>query len=125
MNLDNIVILTGRLTADPETRYTDNKRARCSFSVATRDGKDADGKPRSQFHNCVAWNKTAELIDQYFAKGDPISVSGELTSRTYERDGTKHRVTEVRVSSIGFPLTKKTEAKNAFEDIDEDVDLPF
>lgn len=122
----NIVILSGRLTKDPDIRYTNSKKAVASFSLAVDDGKDKDGNRKAQFLNCVAWEKTAELLDQYFKKGDGLTVNGKLTSRSYEKDGKKQYVTEVLVSGIEFPLSKK-EAKPAdtLEDIDEDIDLPF
>ena len=127
MNLDNIVILTGRLTRDPETRYTPAKIARCSFTVAVRDGKTKDGDPTSQFIDCVAWRQTGEFVDQYFKKGDPISLHGKLVKRSYEKDGQKRSRTEVNVETVGFPLTKKVEATDrpTFEDIAEDIDLPY
>ena len=122
----NIVILSGRLTKDPDIRYTNSKKAVASFSLAVDDGKDKDGNRKTQFLNCVAWEKTAELLDQYFKKGDGLTVNGKLTSRAYEKDGRKQYVTEVLVSGTEFPLSKK-EAKPAdtLEDIDEDIDLPF
>ena len=122
----NIVIFSGRLTKDPDIRYTNSKKAVASFSLAVDDGKDKDGNRKAQFLNCVAWEKTAELLDQYFKKGDGLTVNGKLTSRSYEKDGKKQYVTEVLVSGIEFPLSKK-EAKPAdtLEDIDEDIDLPF
>lgn len=132
----NIVILAGRLVKDPETRYTNSKKAVCSFTIAVEDGKDQNGERRSQFISCVAWEKTAELIDQYFTKGEPISVTGKITSRSYEKDGRKVYVTEVRVSSIEFPMTarlkkddRETEGDpapvNAFADLSDDEELPF
>ena len=123
----NIVILSGRLTKDPDIRYTNSKKAVATFSLAVDDGKDKDGKRKTQFLNCVAWEKTAELLDQYFKKGDGLTVNGKLTSRSYEKDGKKQYVTEVLVSGIEFPLSKKEASKPAdtLEDIDEDIDLPF
>lgn len=122
----NQVILTGRLVRDTEIRYTSNKKAVTSFTIAVDDGKDAKGEKRAQFISCVAWEKTAELIDQYFQKGDPIGIIGKLTTRSYEKDGQKRSVTEVRVASIEFPFTKqKTEDATGFEELGDDVDLPF
>lgn len=133
----NIVILAGRLVKDPETRYTNSKKAVCSFTIAVDDGKDQNGERKSQFISCVAWEKTAELIDQYFTKGEPISVIGKITSRSYEKDGRKVYVTEVRVSSIEFPMTARLKAKddretegdpapvNAFAELEDEGELPF
>ena len=123
----NHVILTGRLTKDPEIRYTDSKKAVCSFTLAVDDGRDSEGKKKAQFIPCVAWGKTAELIDQYFTKGKPMTVTGRITVRTYEKNGEKRYITEVVASGIEFPLTVREEATTAtaFEDLNEDIDLPF
>lgn len=124
----NHVILTGRLTKDPEIRYTDSKKAVCSFTLAVDDGRDSEGKKKAQFIPCVAWGKTAELIDQYFTKGKPLTVTGRITVRSYEKNGEKRYVTEVVASGIEFPLTVREEATTAtaFEDLEDDLpDLPF
>ena len=125
----NFVILSGRLTRDPEIRYTDSKKAVVSFSVAVDDGKDRDGNRKTQFINCAAWEKTAEFIDEYFKKGDGINLTGKITTRTYEKDGRKNYVTEVVASIVEFPLSRKTEDKPIdkpkFEEVDDDGELPF
>ena len=125
----NFVILAGRLTRDPEIRYTDSKKAVVSFSVAVDDGKDRDGNRKTQFINCVAWEKTAEFIDEYFKKGDGINLYGKITTRTYEKDGRKNYVTEVVVNGVEFPLSRKTEDKPIdkpkFEEVEDDGELPF
>lgn len=126
----NLCILSGRLTSAPEIRYTNSKKAVCSFTVACDNGKDRDGNKMSVFIPCVAWEKTGELIDQYFIKGDPITVNGKIVPRSWEKDGKKNYITEVIVSGFEFPMTKKTPEKepapvNAFAEISEDIDLPF
>lgn len=124
----NHVILTGRLTKDPEIRYTDSKKAVASFTLAVDDGRDSDGKRKAQFIPCVAWGKTAELIDQYFTKGKPLTVTGRITVRTYDKNGEKRYITEVVASGIEFPLTVREEVTSAtaFEDLEDDLpDLPF
>lgn len=133
----NHVILTGRLVRDPEIRYTDSKKAVASFTLAVDDGKGRDGERRSQFIPCVAWEKTAELIDRDFVKGDPLTVLGRITVRSYEKDGAKRYVTEVTVSGIEYPMTKKSrdperratddpeQPGSDFADMDDDADLPF
>lgn len=124
----NHVILMGRLTKDPEIRYTDSKKAVCSFTLAVDDGRDSEGKKKAQFIPCVAWGKTAELIDQYFTKGKPLTVTGRITVRNYEKNGEKKYITEVVCNGIEFPLTVREEATTAtaFEDLEDDLpDLPF
>lgn len=126
----NHVILTGRLTKAPETRYTNSKKAVCSITVAVDNGKDRDGKKQSVYIPCVAWEKTAELIDKYFIKGDPITVIGKIIPRSYETDNGKRYITEVVISGIEFPMTKKPVEHepapvDAFEDLSDDTELPF
>ena len=121
----NLVILTGRMTKSPEIKYTENKKAHLSFSLAVDDGKDKDGNKRTCFINCGAWGKTAEIIDQYFNKGDPITVVGKLSVRSYEKDGQKKTFTEVNVETFEFQMGKK-EKEEAWEPItDNDEVLPF
>lgn len=126
----NHVILTGRLTKDPEIRYTDSKKAVCSFTLAIDDGRDSEGKKKAQFIPCVAWNKTAELIDQHFTKGKPLTVTGRITVRPYDKNGERRYMTEVVCNGIEFPLrdssdTYGTVEANAFEEIKDDEELPF
>ena len=118
----NFVILSGRFTKDPEIRYTNSKKAVASFSLAVDDGKDKDGNKKAVFIDCVAWEKTAELLDQYFSKGDGITVTGKIQKRQYEKDGNKRYITEVLVSGVEFPLAKK---EKTFDDLDDDTPLPF
>ena len=63
----NKVILMGRLTKDPELRYTNNKTPVCSFTIAVNNGYGE--KQQTDFVNCLAWNKTAEFVTKYFTKG--------------------------------------------------------
>lgn len=96
----NLVILHGRLTKDPEVRYTQSGKAVASFTVATDEGYGENKK--AQFTNCVAWEKTAEIIGNNFAKGREIMVRGKLQTRTYDaKDGSKRYVTEVVLDSFG------------------------
>jgi len=116
----NIVIISGRLTRDPELRETVNGKATCSFSVAVQKSKDA-----ADFINCVAWETTAENITKHFRKGNPILITGRLETRSYEKDGQKRTFTQVNVSWFEFMGGGAVE-KDAFaEDIDDDIDLPF
>lgn len=102
---------TGRFTRDPEIKYTQSGKAVCSFSLACskRKGKNAsDNQPTADFVNCVAWEKTAEIIGQYCCKGKQVLVVGPLQTRSYEaQDGSKRYVTEVVVRDIEFMGDKK------------------
>ena len=81
----NKVILMGRLTRDPELKYTPSNVAVCSFSIAVDRRYARPGEQRqADFINIVTWRNTAEFICKYFQKGSMIAVSGRLQSRTWE-----------------------------------------
>lgn len=108
----NKVILMGRLTKDPEIRYTSSGTAVSNFTVAVDDGY-GDNKTTS-FISCVAWGKSAEFVSNYFTKGKMIIVVGRLQTRTWEgQDGRKNYVTEVVASEVSFGETKKNFEENA------------
>ena len=93
----NKVILIGRTTRDVDFRRTSNGTPVATFTLAL-DNRFVlkDGKPTTDFINCVAWNKTAETMDKYVKKGMLIAVEGRIQTRNYEnKDGNKVYVTEV------------------------------
>lgn len=94
----NIFVFAGNVTKDVELKTTPAGKSVCSFSVAINEGKD-----KTTFVNCVAWEKTAELLSQYVQKGDRLSGSGRLDVRSYEKDGEKKYVTEIVVNQFDFP----------------------
>ena len=122
----NSVILIGRLTRDPELKCTTSGTAVCNFTLAVDKRKREDG---ADFFDCVAWQKTAELIAQYLGKGRKCGIQGRLQSRTYQAaDGTNRKVMEVVVESVEF-LDKPKEATSgiipqAIDEFDED-NIPF
>lgn len=92
----NKVILMGRLTKDPEIRYTQNNTPVCNFTLAV-DRRFSKEK-QADFINCQAWQKTAEFISKYFQKGSMIAVVGRIQTRTWEdNEGKKRYITEVIV----------------------------
>ena len=119
MNI-NRVFLYGNLTRDPELRQTQGGQAVCSFSIATNrkwKGKDGQQQEDVQFHNVVAWGKTAELVNQYMKKGSGLYVEGRLQTRSYvAKDGTKRYVTEVVVENMQFGARKTQESAQGSED---------
>lgn len=130
----NKAILMGRLTRDPELRRTDSGKAVCNFTVAINNGYGEEQK--ADFVSCVAWNKTAEFVDKYFAKGRMIIVVGRIQTRTWEdRDGKKNYATEVVASEVSFGESKKDAGGGSagytpadgdgFTPIDSRDDLPF
>ena len=110
MNI-NSVILVGRLTKNPELRYTPSGTACCQFNLAVSNGKDKDGEERpASFPNIVVWDKQAENLAKYQKKGSQIAIDGKLQTRTYEdNSGKKVYVTEVIARQIQFLDSKKEE----------------
>lgn len=100
----NQVTLIGRLGKAPEKRTTQSGKSVCSFSLATSEGYGDNQS--TEWHQVVAWDKTADFLAQYADAGRLASVIGRLKTRTYEKDGVTHKVTEVVASSIQL-LDKK------------------
>ena len=99
----NNCVFTGRLTKDPEIKTTQNGKKYINFSIAVdRKTKDSNGQRQADFIPCIAWNKTAEIIAQYFVKGSPIGVTGSLQVRSYDKDGEKRFAYEILVNEIDF-----------------------
>ena len=133
----NTIIIHGRLTRDPETKFYDNDKAISKISVAVdRAFKDKDGNKVTDFFNCVSFGKQAEILDKYFKKGDGITVAGEMQNERYtDKNGNKRDGWQIRIDKFDFELSRKEEtAKNTapegdgFSPIDEsteDEDLPF
>lgn len=105
----NKIILTGRLTRDPELRYTTSNVAVTQFSLAVnRDFKNQEGEYEADFINCVAYRNLAETITKYVKKGDKLGVDGRLQIRNYDNsEGNKVYVSEVIVNGIEFLEAKK------------------
>ena len=102
----NISAISGRLVRDPELRRTTSGKAVTSFTVAV----DRPGvKDKTDFIDCVAWEKKAEFVSRYFRKGQRIEVSGVLTTRTYEKDGQNRKSTELRADQVFFGDSKKAD----------------
>ena len=97
--LRNTVQLIGHVGNEPEIVNLDSGKKLAKFSVATNESyKNAKGEKitDTQWHNIVAWGKTAELIENYVPKGKEVGIEGKLTSRSYEdKDGVKRYITEV------------------------------
>ena len=104
----NRVILVGRITKDPEVRYTSSDVAVCQFTLAVnRKYQSAGGERQADFISCVAWRNSAELLGKYVKKGAQIGVEGQIQVRNYEDNGgVKRYVTEVICDSITFLESK-------------------
>ncbi|OXZ29129.1 single-stranded DNA-binding protein [Finegoldia magna] len=141
----NSVSLMGRLTRDPELRYTANTQmANARFVVAVnrklskekRQEAENNGYPTADFISCVAWGKTAENIGNYFHKGNRIAITGHIQTGSYEKDGQRIYTTDVVVDSFDFVESSKdngnaTQGYSSPEDMGMsgqesfDSDLPF
>lgn len=108
----NRVILVGRLTKDPELRYTPSGVAVATFTLAVnRPFTNQQGERETDFINCVVWRKQAENVANFLRKGNLAGVDGRLQTRSYEgQDGKRVYVTEVVAESVQF-----LEPKNASE----------
>lgn len=105
----NVVALNGRLTSDPELKYTPSNVAVTNFTLAvdrTFSGKDSERI--TDFINVVAWRSTAEFVCRYFSKGKLVAVQGSLQVRDYtDKDGGKRRVYEVLAEHVHFAEAKR------------------
>lgn len=109
----NKSILIGRLTKDPEVKYTQSNLAVCSFTIAVnRAFKKENEEREADFIQCVAWRNQAENLAKFTKKGSQIAVEGRIQTRNYEgQDGKKIYVTEVVADSIVFLTFKNEETK--------------
>lgn len=101
----NKVILIGNMTADPELKQTTGGISVCQFSIAVnrKFGKSEQGQPTVDFINIVAWRKTAEFICQWFKKGNPILICGQLQTRSWtDNQNQKRYATEVIAEEVSF-----------------------
>jgi single-strand DNA-binding protein len=129
----NICILMGRLTRDPDLRYTSGSAAVANFGLAmNRQYTDSKGEKQEDvtFVDVVCWSKTAEACSQYLHKGSPVLVVGRLQQRSWEtEDGSKRHKLEVVASSVKFlsssdARSASTDDKSQCEGA-EDEDVPF
>src|SRR5436190_10189836 len=107
----NKAILIGNLTKDPELRNTPNGTAVCTFGLATNRNWTTDSgekKEDTEFHRIVAWNKLAELCNQFLVKGRKVYVEGRLSTRSWTgQDGQQKSVTEVIIDNMILLDSKK------------------
>lgn len=111
----NKVFLVGRLTRDPELRYTVNNVAVCRFSLAVDRPKQDGKEQQADFLNCVAYDKLGENITKYQNKGNQLAIVGRIQTGSYEaQDGTKRYITDIVVKEVQF-LTTKAEQQSGQE----------
>ena len=135
----NLVVLTGRLTADPELKTTTNGTNVTTFSIAVERRYRSGEERQTDFISIVAWQKTAEFITKYFKKGNLIGIEGSIQTRRYQdKNGNNRTAFEVIANNVQFVESKRESAGadgasfsnadvNDFAEMDavEDSDLPF
>ncbi len=105
----NLVVLTGRLTADPELRYTPSNIPVTTFSIAVSRRYKAGEEAQADFINIVAWRQTAEFVTKYFQKGSMIGIEGSIQTRRYvDKETGKNRTAfEVVANNVQFVESKR------------------
>ena len=102
----NQVLLTGRLTRDPEVRKLASGKSVAQFGIATNDYRG--GSEHSEYHTVVTWDRLAEICGEYLGKGQLVSISGRLQTRQWEDDDKKrHWKTEIAASTVEMLSGKK------------------
>lgn len=116
----NKCIILGRCGKDPEIKQFDSENSKASFSVATsergykaKNGTDVPEK--TEWHNIVCWKGLATIAERYIRKGTQIYLEGKITTRSWEKDGTKHYITEIVADKIEL-LGGKEKEKDPFEE---------
>ncbi len=130
----NRVVLVGRITKDPELKYTQSNIAVVSFTIAVnRMFADQSGERQADFIQCVVWRKQAENLAKYVTKGQLIGVDGRIQTRTYESDQGTRYVTEVVCDSVQFLEIRSDQPRSESNDdfyeasskLSVEDDLPF
>jgi single-strand DNA-binding protein len=118
----NKVVLIGRLTRDPELRYTGSNTPVATFSLAVnRNFSNQNGEREADFINIVVWRKQAENVKNYLTQGSQVAIDGRIQTRSYDdQDGKKRYVTEVVADNVEF-LGSKSSNKGS----NEMMDNPF
>lgn len=121
----NHVTLIGRLTKDPEVRYTQSGTAVGTFTLAVDRRVQKDKPKEADFIPCVVWGKTAEIVGNWCKKGKQVGIEGRIQVRSYDaKDGSKRYVTEVIVSNLEL-LGKGDGASHQGGGQLTDEDIPF
>ena len=134
----NTVVLMGRLTDEPNIKSLDSDKKVMKFCLAVERSQTSKNEERkTDFIDCIAWEKTAEFISKYFEKGDAIIVEGRIETRQYEdKQGNKRKSVYVLVNNVNFCALKKGENNQSQEKPQKsrennsnnwlnDEDLPF
>ena len=109
----NVVCITGRMTRDPEVRYSQSGTAFASFTLAVDRRFKREGEPSADFPNCTAIGKTAEFLEKYFSKGMKAEVVGRIQTRNYDGKNGKVYVTEIVAEQVNFAESKGDSAQKS------------
>ena len=132
----NKIIITGRMTRDPEMVTLNNGMEKCRFSVAVDRRHKKDQPSKADFFECDAWSSTGAFVNNWFKKGSGITVTGRMESSVSEKDGKKTKYWAINVEEVEFPMAAKGEqsgqaapaptvdAESGMEQVDID-ELPF
>lgn len=96
----NKIILTGRLNADPEVRYTKENVPVAHFTLAVNRAVKKEEESKADFISCVAWNGLAKVCGEYLQKGRLVAIEGKLQLRKYEKNGKQESMTEVLINNM-------------------------
>ena len=122
----NHVTLIGRLTKDPEVRYTQSGTPVGTFTLAVDRRVQKDKPKEADFIPCVVWNKTAEVAGNYCKKGKQVAVNGRIQVRSYDaKDGSKRYVTEVIVNDLELLEKGDGGSKQNNGNYPTDEEIPF
>lgn len=123
----NKVFLIGRLTRDPELRYTGNNTAVASFSLAVnRNFTNQSGEREADFINIVVWRKQAENVKNYLSQGSQVAIDGRIQTRSYDdNEGKKRYVTEVIADNVEFLGTKGSNASSGQNQSSKEEPTPY
>ena len=104
----NVIAIMGRLVRDPELRQTTTGKTVASFRIACDRGRrDANGQTQADFFDVTAWDKIAEFVTKYFAKGSLIAIDGRLQSRNYQdKSGSNRTAIEILAHNVHFAVAK-------------------
>ena len=108
----NIACIMGRLTAEPELRYTSNDKAVVRITLACNRPAKAGEESQADFIDVTAWNKTAEFVSKYFHKGQLVAVDGSIRTGSYEKDGIRCKTFEIWANNVHFAEAKKSDREN-------------
>lgn len=117
----NKVIMIGRLTKEPEVRVTQTGKKVASFSIAINEGKSAQGNELVSYFNLNAWERTADIVENYAKKGTKVAVVGRLQNRSWDKpDGTKGYATDIVVSELEL-LSSRAEETGSYGNNESDT----